>query len=175
MLNKIRMVLAAYCLTSSILPLPADANPSPSSPTETKVHTAVQGLESKIDGETLQHGFWEGKYRADTHIILNNGSTKITKPINFYSSVCVQYGDWSACLDGDFEKLNGIPKGELRRPLHFETRAGEELNVDGKKVKMKNMKAKITLRLEQEDGKILYRADHFLTPIGNYDCKGKCP
>ncbi len=144
---------------------------------EAKVHQASPGIESIIDGATIQHGFFRGIYRVDADLTLRNSQDALAGPLTLTYSLCFTDGKSSGCIDGKSEQLlSGLSKGEMRKKLPLKQRFPfKEIELEtGKKVPLSQLKPKITIQLKRE-GQILSVTDHYLPPVQEYKCKDYCP
>ncbi len=162
-------------------------SPAAGEPLRTKVHVRTSGLESRVDEETLQHGVLQsgrqqGMYRVDANITLRNGEKAIPGPLQLFYSLCfAEPGTkWSACVDGKSQRLpEGIPAGELHYDaalkMRLKTRTLRVPRGQGYvEVPLTALQPEITLRVERgtED---IYKADHLLPTVAEYECKKFCP
>ena len=175
-MNKIVYALASLYLAAAS-PVYGDGVPStqPVERIEVSVHQSATGLESVINGTTIQHGFFREIYRVDADLTLKNKDA-IPGPLTLNYSLCFTDGKSSSCLDGKAEQLlSGLPPGELKKKLALKARRPfTEINLAGKMVSLTKLKPKITIQLKRNQ-QGLYIVDHYLPPVQEYQCKKWCP
>ncbi len=156
-------------------------------PLRTKVHVRTSGLESRVEQETLQHGVLQsgqqqGMYRVYANIALRNTGKAIPGPLQLFYSLCFAEPEtkWSACVDGKYHGLpEGIPAGELHYDaalkMRLKTRTLRVRRGQGyAEVPLTALQPEITVRVER-GAKEIYKADHLLPPVAEYECKKFCP
>lgn len=175
------------CAAAAVLYISVPDSAAAEEPLRTNVHVRTPGLESRVDEKTLQHGILQnglqqGMYRVDANIALRNTGRAILGPLQLFYSLCFAEPEtkWSACVDGKYQGLpEGIPAGELRYAAALKMRLRiKTLRVPRgqgyAEVPLTALQPEITVRVERgtED---IYKADHFLPPVAEYECKKFCP
>ncbi len=156
-------------------------------PLQTKVHVSTAGLESRVEQETLQHGILQngaqqGLYRVDANIALRNTGKAIPGPLYLFYSLCFAEPStgWSSCVDGKSQRLpEGIPPSELNYDtalkMRLKTRTLRVPRGQGyAEVPLTALQPEITVRVERGT-KEIYKADHLLPSVTEYECKKFCP